>query len=151
MLKWIRLKGEYGLGIKTGLVLVLCLYMLYQQHKHTVCDNKETEIKHQKHLSVKNFTEAAKPLRIRVRQLQFRQKRSIGVNLKHGKTMDRRNDLTLGKIMPVVHVKRKTQIKPRVIIKKHAVFRQKRFVLIRKKEQMGKTQSSLIDHKKTEH
>ena len=150
MLKWIRLKREYGLGIKTGLVLLLCFCVLYQQHKHTICKNKEIEVKYQKHLSVKNFTEATKLPKIRVRQLQFRQKRFSGVNLKHGKTTERGKDLTLGKIKPVAHVKRKSEIKRRVIIKKHAVFRQKRFVLVRKKEQMGKTKSILIEHRKGE-
>lgn len=151
MLKWIRLKRQCGLGIKTALLLLLCFYILYQQH--SMCDDKdELQVKHEKHLSVENCTVATKQPSFRVRHLKFRQKRIIGVNLRHGKTIKRRNSerLTLGKIQSAVPAQRKPQVKPKVIVKKHAVFRQRRFVLVRRKEQMGKTNRILIDRKRAE-
>ena len=151
MLKWIRLKRECGIGIKAALLLLLCFYILYRQH--SMCDDKdELQVKHAKHLLVENCTVATKRLSFRVRHLKFRQKRIIGVNLGHGKTIEHRNGerLRIGKIQSAVPTQRKPQVKPKVIIKKHAVFRQRKFVLVRKKGQMGKTNRTLIYRKKAE-
>ena len=116
-----------------------------------MCDDKD-EIKHEKHLLVENCTVATKRPSFRVRHLKFRQKRIIGVNLEHGKTIERRNGerLRIGEIQSVVPTQRKPQVKPKVVIKKHAVFRQRKFVSVRKKGQMGKTNRILIDRKRAE-
>ena len=151
MWRWIlEIRREHGVVITIFMFLVVCSYVLYLKRQVTSYGDKRQHTNNTQRQIQKSSFQESKPfgIRLRRRHANFRQTRFIGVKVKRTEKV-RTNIQGLGyeKINTGVNFKRKVLTKPRVIIKKHAMFRQKKFVQPRRNKQMGKTNGA-INHNK---
>ncbi len=141
--------------ITTFLLLLLCFYLSYQIRKQQTTssyEHKRQNTDNTKQVSTENVLKEIKLPRTRLRRhANFRQTRFIGRKVKRGVKLRKNMEglPPVGKTKPVANFKRNPATKPRVIIKKHAMFRQKRFVQPRSKKQMGQTNGVVNDNKIT--
>ena len=145
-----KIRREHGIVITIFMFLVVCSYVRYEKRKATSYGNERQHTNNtQREFQESSFQES-KPLgiRLRRRRANFRQTRFIGEKVKpREKVRTNTQRLENGKIHTGVNFKRNVLTKPRVIIKKHAMFRQKKFVQPRWNKQMGKT-NGIVNHNK---
>ena len=145
--KWtLDIRRQYGLGINVAVLLLVCCCIVYQLHKRSVysCSyDGRIEFNWRTRLLTNNeFREMNSGFRVR-RHAYIRQKRFVRVKLALEKENGRFRGLKHKKIKPVVKLKQASPFRPRVIIKKHAMFRQKTFVQVRGKKQMDKVKERI--------
>ena len=151
MWRWIlKLRGEHGVVITIFMFLVVCSYVSYPKHQTTSSGGKKLHTNNTQRQFQESSFQESKPfgIRLRRRHANFRQTRFIGVKVKRReKVRTSTQRLANEKINTGANFKRKVLTKPRVIIKKHAMFRQKKFVQPRRNKQMGKTYD-IVNHKR---
>ena len=140
MWRWIlRIRREHGVVITMLLFLFLCLCLSYAKRNANSHGNNRQHIDDMRRMTNENWPKYTKVSGTRLRRhANFRQTRFVRVKEKQGEKL-RTNFKRFENEKVKAGVKRNVPTKPKVIIKKHAMFRQRSFVEPRKNKQMGKS------------
>ena len=144
MWRWIlRIRREHGVVITMLLFLFLCLCLSYAKRNANSHGNNRKHTDDMRRVANENWPKYTKVSGTRLRRhANFRQTRFVRVKEKQGEKL-RTNFKRFENEKVKAGVKRNVPTKPKVIIKKHAMFRQRSFVDPRKNKQMGKSNSVL--------